>query len=289
MVSHDGVGRSGSPEPVGLRHQSVQRLRKLLRRRRERETQGRFVIEGPGLVLEALQSNAAVDQVFLGVDDVDSEPAVAARDVGASVIVVNDNALEAVGSTVTPQPMYATAVLPDTAFDAGLSGQVGILDEAAIAPFVLVLVDVGDPGNAGTLLRAGEAAGVHLVVAAGDTSDLFGPKCVRSSAGSIFRLPVVVERDTSQALAALGTLGISRFGATLGANTDFGDADFTGPSAVLVGNEARGLDVSGSPGDLSGVIDQQVRIPMAGRTESLNVAMAGTLLAYEVFRQRNLG
>ncbi len=288
MTSSDGAGFTGSSEPVGLRHQSVQRLRKLLRRRRERQTQGRFGIEGPSLVLEALESQVAVDTVFLGVDELDSAVASAAISAGVPVVVVNDSALEAIGSTVTPQPVYAAAALPETdgarifppLFDS-LAAKDSVL-------FAVVLVDVGDPGNAGTLLRASEAAGADVVIAAGDGADLFGPKCVRSSAGSIFRLPVVVERDVHALLAELGERGVKRFGATLGATTDFGSANYAGPAAILVGNEAHGLNVSGIGGDLSGLIDQQVRIPMAGRTESLNVAMAGTLLAYEVFRQRNV-
>lgn len=287
MHSNDGVGHAGSPEPVGLRHQSVQRLRKLLRRRRDRETQGRFAIEGPGSVLEALQSDIDVDQVFVGVDDADGDVATLARGFEVPVVVVNDNALEAIGSTVTPQPVYAAAALPDTDPATVLPYLFDSLEADGTAPFVVVLADVADPGNAGTLLRAAEAAGSHLVVAAGDAVDLFGPKCVRSSAGSIFRLPVAVERDTPQLLRQLGERGIRRYGATLDATTDFGDANFVGPTAMVVGNEAHGLDVSGGPNDVGALLDQQIRIPMAGNTESLNVAMAGTLLAYEVFRQRS--
>lgn len=300
MDSHDGVGRIGSREPVGLRHQSVQRLRKLLRRRRDRQLQGRFAIEGPGLVLEALGADPSeicaggvvVDQVFLGVDDAQGDVAVKAEAAGAQLVIVTDTALEAIGSTVSPQPVYATAGLPDTNAGLVLPTLFDSLASNGTAPFAVVLVDVADPGNAGTLLRAAEAAGAHVVIAAGDAVDLFGPKCVRSSAGSIFRLPVAVERDASLLLTQLGEFGIRRYGATLQATTDFGSADFVGPTAILVGNEAHGLavsdtTVSGEQAELGSLIDQQVRIPMAGRTESLNVAMAGTLLAYEVFRQRN--
>ncbi|MEE9417794.1 MAG: RNA methyltransferase [Acidimicrobiales bacterium] len=273
MPDAPNTSLGGSADLLGMRSQQVQSLRKLLRRRRERVAQGRFGIEGPGLVLEALASDLTVEQVFVGVDQVDSEVVAVARGHGVSVLVVDDRAITAIGSTATPQPVYAVALLPQHDLSTRLSGSVD--------PVVLVLADVSDPGNAGTLLRAGEVAGVDLFIAAGDTVDLFGPKCVRSSAGSIFRMPTVVERDTEAVLRELQSVGVRSYSAALDATTAFTAVDLTGPVALIVGNEAHGTALA--PELLAG----EIQIPMSGRTESLNVAMAGTLVVYEVFRQRN--
>ncbi len=281
MVSDNGAGPHGSPEPAGMRHSSVQRLRKLLRRKRERYLHQRFVVEGPKLVAEALACGLTVDQVFLGEAEIGGSIDVAAKSAGLDVVVVGDHVLEAVGSTVTPQPVYATIVMPPAGLDAGLTG----LANRAVGtdePFVLVLVDVADPGNAGTLLRAAEAAGVDLVIAAGETVDLFGPKCVRASAGSILRMPTAVGCSAVEALDCLAAMGVRRYASTLSATASMYDLDYSEPVALLVGNEAHGLQVD------SAVLDKEIFIPMAGENESLNVAMAGTLMVYEVFRQRHL-
>ncbi len=272
MTNNDGAHLLGSVEPVGLRHRHVQHLRKVLRKRRDRSDAGQFGIEGPGLVLEALASDIVVTQVFVSESEQGSHVVREALAADVDVLVVNDRGIEAIGTTVSPQPVYALAELPAGSLEAALD---------VATPFVLVLAELADPGNVGTLIRVAEASGADAVVLAGDAVDPFGPKCVRASAGSVFRVPVIVDRDLDGLLAKLGEAGVQRFGATLGAELSFTEADYQGPSAVVLGNEAHGLGANASA-----LLDQNVLIPMAGRTESLNVAMAGTLLAFEVFRQR---
>jgi TrmH family RNA methyltransferase len=139
----------------------------------------------------------------------------------------------------------------------------------------LVADRINDPGNAGTLLRSAEAAGVDGVVFTAGSVDVFNPKVVRASAGALFAVPVVTDVDLAQAL------GHDRrsFGTTSHAGTPFTEADLTQPAAIVVGNEAHGLDAA-TP------VDEWVTIPHRGRAESLNVAMAATLLVFEVARQR---
>lgn len=137
---------------------------------------------------------------------------------------------------------------------------------------MMVADQLADPGNAGTLIRSAEAAGADAVVLTPGSVDPFNPKVVRASAGSLFRLPVVQ--------ASLETLdGWTRLGTSSHRGTGYTDTDLTRRIAVVLGNEAHGL------GD-DAPIDEWITIPHRGNAESLNVAMAATVLAFEVARQR---
>jgi TrmH family RNA methyltransferase len=151
----------------------------------------------------------------------------------------------------------------------------------AVTDLTVVLVDVADPGNAGTLVRTAEAAGAGAVVCCGATADPFAPKAVRAAAGSAFRLPVIVELDPVAALQVLGSGGLARVGLAAGAAEPYDAVDLTRPTAIVLGNEAHGL-----PDVVTTALDRLLSIPMAGDTESLNVAAAGAIVCFEVARQR---
>ena len=141
------------------------------------------------------------------------------------------------------------------------------------ASFVLVADQLADPGNAGTIIRSAEAAGADAVVLTPGSVDPYNPKVVRASAGSLFRVPVV--EATLASLSAFRRLGTSSHRGDL-----YTDPVYHGRVAVVVGNEAHGLDDDAE-------IDQWITIPHSGPAESLNVAMAATVLAFEVARQRS--
>jgi len=226
------------------------------------------VIDGPTLVAEAI--DAGVDLVEVYVEPgAPADVIAAARSAGVRVQAVAPGSLAKATSPVTPQPVAALAALP------------GPPDDAVLHGLVLVLVGVADPGNAGTLLRVAEASGASAVVSCADAVDLWNPKCVRASAGSIFRVPMLVEADGPTAIARLRDAGMSVLATVLDGAHDLDDVDLRGPVAVLLGNEAHGL-----PAELAAAADLTVRIPMAGRAESLNVAMTGTVIAFEAARQR---
>jgi TrmH family RNA methyltransferase len=145
------------------------------------------------------------------------------------------------------------------------------------ATFVMVADRIADPGNAGTIIRSAEAAGAAAVVFTPGSVDPFNPKVVRATAGSLFRLPVV-----SCELEALRAAGLRLLATSSHHGTPYTDVAFTGPVAVVVGNEAHGV-----PDDAP--VDGWITIPHAGAAESLNVAMAATVLAFEVARQRRAG
>lgn len=262
-------------EMIGARHHSMQRLRRLSRRRSARSDEGAFVLDGPTLLGEALDAGLPVYEVV-------AEPAcppdllTRAAAAGAVVRHTADGLLARVVDTVTPQPVAAVARLP--------GGGAGLpVDEvvAACGPLALVLVGVSDPGNAGTLLRSAAACGAGTVVFCDGSVDPYAPKCVRSSAGSLFRLAVAREADSGAALAALAQRGVTTVATLARGAPPYDEVDLRGPVAIVLGSEAHGL-----PPGVGAAVDTAVTIPMQGATESLNVAMAGTVVCFEALRQR---
>jgi TrmH family RNA methyltransferase len=142
------------------------------------------------------------------------------------------------------------------------------------ARLVAVGVDVRDPGNAGSIIRAADAAGADAVVFAGDSVDPQNPKAVRATVGSLFHLPVIVDRDTPAVLAALRASGLTLLAADAGGEADLFETDLDVPSAWLFGNEAHGL------GHVAASADTRVAIPIYGRAESLNLATAAAVCLY---------
>jgi TrmH family RNA methyltransferase len=219
------------------------------------------VIEGPTLVADAVAAGVDIETIY-------AEPGTSLPR-GVEAVLVEPGTLAAVTDAVTSQGVAAVARLPQVSLDT--------VDRDAP---ILVCVAVGDPGNAGTLLRGAEAAGFGAVLFTAGSVDPFAPKCVRASAGSVFRLAVVRGGEASTVLDEVAATGRRRIGTRMHDAPAHSEADLRGPLALVVGNEAHGL-----PADLGPHIDDWVSIPMAGRAESLNVAMAGTLLCFEVLRR----
>jgi TrmH family RNA methyltransferase len=189
---------------------------------------------------------------------------------GARVFELAPGVMERVADTVSPQPVAAVVRFLDLQLDA--------LQDAS---FVLVCADVRDPGNAGTVLRSAEAAGAEAVVCAGGSVDLYNPKTVRASAGSLFHVPVVAGGDPVSIVKQLRDWGMTAIGAAAHGGADPADVDFTRRVALVLGNESHGI-----PADVDETLAERVTIPLAGRAESLNVGMAAAVLGFEVARQR---
>jgi TrmH family RNA methyltransferase len=149
---------------------------------------------------------------------------------------------------------------------------------------VVVLVDVRDPGNAGTVLRAADASGSTAVVFAADSVDPYNPKTVRASAGSLFHVPLALRPDPLEAAAELASAGFRTIAARVREGDDYTALDWSVPTALFLGNESSGLDDA-----LCGALAGSLRIPMAGRAESLNVGVAAAVVSFEAFRQRRGG
>lgn len=242
-------------------------------RRSAREAERAFVVEGATLLGEALAAGAPVESVYAAPGPrggVELPEVRRAWEGGVRVHDLASGVLERVAGTVTPQPVLAVVGMVTTTVSA-----------LRAARPVVVCVDVRDPGNLGAVLRSAEAAGAAGVVCCDGTVDVFNPKCVRASAGALFHVPLVTGGAPLNELATLGDAGWRRLATAAGAGVAYTDADLRGPVAFVLGNEANGL-----PPELDAVLDGAVHVPIEGRGESLNVAMACAVLCFEAARQR---
>jgi len=260
-------------EALGSTHQRVRRLRRLVQKRSLRWSEAVCVLEGPDLVSAALESGAEFEAIYVDVDQARSRDLadVLSRATGAGVRVFTlaPGVLERIAQATSPQPLLA-AVRFAAANLASLAGD----------GLTLVLHDVGDPGNAGTIVRSADAAGASAVVFTGRSVDPYNPKTLRATAGSIFHLPVVVA-TYGETLDHFDALGARTFAAVVRGGVGLRDADLSGSCVVVVGNEASGLaEVDAQR------CQERLSIEMAGRSESLNAGVAASLVAFESLWQR---
>ncbi len=233
-----------------------------------RAAAGEFLAEGPQAVRAGLL-HGDVREVFGTAAAAQRHPDLPQL-AGVRWTLVEADVVETLADTVRPQGVVARCAMPDT----------GLPQVLARRPrLVAVCVDVRDPGNAGTVIRCADAAGAGAVVLAGDSVDSWNPKAVRASAGSVFHLDVVADRDTSAVLDALRTAGLRLLAADGSGPTDLDElADAGGlaaPTAWIFGNEAHGL-----PAPVRERADDVVRVPIRGLAESLNLATAAAVCLY---------
>lgn len=211
------------------------------------------MVEGAQLLDEAARAGWSVRDVYLSADAVESYA-------GAHRLAVG--VMERVASTESPQPVVAVVERRTV--------------ELPVAGGWIVVADrIADPGNLGTIMRSAEAAGAACVVLTPGTVDAFNPKVVRASAGSLFHVGVV----EGVGLDDVKEMGYRLIGTTSHGAVDYRDADLSGPVAIVLGNEAHGVGADAP-------VDQWVTITHTGRSESLNVAMAGTILCFETATQQ---
>jgi TrmH family RNA methyltransferase len=268
----------------------VKAVRKLAGRSARLRT-NRFVAEGPQAVREAVAAH--VQRVGAGAEPLvhdlyltpeaaqrHADIAAAARASGAAVHLATTEVLAAMADTVTPQGLLAVCSLVTVPLEQAL---------AAGPRLVAILARVRDPGTAGTVLRAADAAGAGAVILTDASVDVHNAKCVRSTAGSLFHLPVASDVPLVDAVAAVRRAGLTVYAADGAGGTDLDDlmdaaaagatGGLAGPVAWIFGNEAWGL-----PAADRALADAVVRVPVHGRAESLNLATAATVCLYAAAR-----
>ena len=252
---------------TNIRSERVRRVR-ALSRRAPRVKEGRFLVEGPQGVREvvAWRPELVVD---VYVDPAGRERCAdivrAALDAGLFVHDVTAEVLAQMCDTPSPQGILAVVHRPDVSLDDVLTRRPRL---------VVLLASVRDPGNAGTVLRGADAMGADAVIVGEASVDLYNPKVVRSTVGSLFHLPVVVGAPVLETLVRLREAGLVSYAADGGGSLAIGDADLKRPHVWVMGNEAWGL-----PRELQEACDEVVSIPLH-RAESLNLAMAATICLY---------
>lgn len=239
-----------------------------LQRHAGRRHSGRFLAEGPNLVGAAAR-RGLVDEVFATDAAAERHTAILA---GLTVHAVTERAAKALSETVTPSGLVAVCRTPSIELDGVLSGSPAL---------VVIAVDLSEPGNAGTLIRLSDAMGAAAIIFAGHSVDPYNSKCLRSSAGSIFDVPVLTVPDTADLISQLREAGMQILATTLDGDVSLDDGDelLKSPTAWLFGSESHGL-----PADLAAQADHRMKIPMAGGAESLNVATAAAICLYQTAR-----
>ena len=262
----------------------IRGVAKLARRATRAET-GLFLLEGPQSVAEALSFRPElVVELYATPTALERYPAIAAAavDAGVDVEFVTEQVLDAMADTVTPQGIIAVCdQFPMSAKDILLRAS-----KAQKPGLVAILEEVRDPGNAGTIIRAADAAGADGVIFSGRSVDLYNPKVVRASTGSIFHLPVAVGAELSTVLERARSAGLQIIAADI-KGEDLLAARQNGvlerPTAWLFGNEARGLS-----DEQLAAADHVITVPIYGRAESMNLATAASVCLYEsAFAQRS--
>ncbi|MCI9068629.1 MAG: RNA methyltransferase [Lachnospiraceae bacterium] len=236
-----------------------------------RREQGVFVVEGIKMVREAPRGR------LLSVYASDSflEQGGAEKLGGIPFTEMSDHAFKAMADTQTPQGVLAVVKAMKWKKE-DFSGKGRAL--------LLFLENIQDPGNLGTIFRAGEGAGVTGILMSRETVDVYNPKVVRATMGSIYRVPFAVCDNLQETLDKCHKVGIASYAAHLEGKKNYEEADYGKPSAFLIGNEAAGLSEK-----FSSAADHLIKIPMKGQVESLNAGVAASVLLYEAARQRRHG
>ena len=239
-------------------NQQMKNITALMKKAKERKSQNLFVVEGRKMFEEVPPewlSKVYVSERFL------EEPEAEQLLAGKTYEVVADAVFKSISDTQTPQGILCL-----------LRGD---------RTHLLIVESIQDPGNLGTMLRTGEGAGITGIIMNRTTVDLFNPKTIRSTMGSIYRVPYYIADDLAETIGELKRQKVGIYAAHLKGQMHYDEPSYCKGTAFLIGNEGNGLS-----DEIAGLADTYVRIPMEGSVESLNAAVSAALLMYETNRQR---
>ncbi|MCQ2492783.1 MAG: RNA methyltransferase [Lachnospiraceae bacterium] len=248
-------------------NQQIKNVLKLKTKARERKKQKVFLIEGIRMFMET-----PADRVVKAYATADFYNQHSELFKGMEYELVTDSIFKEISDTVTPQGVLAIIKQPEWKLKDILS-----MDEN---PCLILLENLQDPGNLGTIIRTSEGAGVTGIIMSKDTVDIYNPKVIRSTMGSIYRVPFVYVENLKAVVEELPNYGIHSYAARLDGENVY-ESDFRDGTAFLIGNEGNGLT-----DEISEMSERYIKIPMHGKVESLNAAIASTVLMYEAMRQR---
>ena len=247
----------------------VKNIIQLNQKTKARREQGLFVAEGRKMFGEAPAD--WIEKVYVS-ETLTSDPALMEQVEKLPYDIVADSVFRQMSDTQTPQGILTVLRRPSYTLEDILGGK---------NPLVMVLEDLQDPGNAGTILRTGEGAGVSGVLLTRTCVDITNPKVIRSTMGSVYRMPFLYVESVVSLTQELKKHNIRTFAAHLKGRNSYDQESYTGGTAFLIGNEGKGLTEKAANS-----ADCLIRIPMCGKVESLNAAMASGILMYEAARQR---
>jgi TrmH family RNA methyltransferase len=253
-------------------NQQVKNLIQLQKKAKTRKEQDVFVVEGVKMyeevpkerLVQTYMSESFYHRYF-------GQTGSRAED--GEIMILSDSVFAAVSDTRTPQGVLC--VVRQFHYE---------LSDMGSTPFLIVLENLQDPGNLGTIVRTAEGAGVTGILLTSESVDIYNPKVIRSTMGSVYRMPFLYIDDLSDTMKQLQGQGVRFYAAHLRGAVSYEQPDYTGSSAFLIGNESRGLT-----DEATAAADACVKIPMCGRVESLNAGVAAAVLMYEAARQRRAG
>lgn len=247
----------------------IRRILALNTSAKARRREACFVAEGKKLVQE--MPRELLEKVYISSDRVDEYAEILQR--MPEVETITPELFAKISDTLTPQGILAVVRQPAYEREELLKGA---------QPLLLMMEDVQDPGNVGTMIRTAEGAGVTGVLMSTGCADIFQPKTVRSTMGSIYRMPFRRVKDFSSEVLYYKEQGVRIYATLLGARQDYTAASYREPTGFLIGNEGKGLSK-----EMATLADVKIRIPMEGKVESLNASISAALCLYEAHRQRS--
>lgn len=244
-------------------------IKKLLKSSKQRQESKRYVVEGirmfreiPGeALLEIYVSETAYTCYKNDIEVTGLEP-----------FIIPDNIYSGISDTITPQGIMGIAAIKYKSIEETFSD--------SQPPFLIIAERLQDPGNMGTIIRSAEGAGVTGIIVSSDSVDIYNPKTIRATMGSIFRVPIYISDNLIKDIAYIKEKGVGVYAAHLEGEC-FYNRGYTGACAFLIGNEGNGLS-----GEIGRTADCLIKIPMCGNVESLNAGISTSVIAYEVMRQR---
>lgn len=248
----------------------VKYLVQLQNKAKTRKENREFVVEGLKMVEEAPKDR--VVKVYVS-ENYENSNRGALEKLNLEYETVSDSVFSQMSDTKTPQGILAIVKMLEYSVE----------DMLKENPLIAVIENLQDPGNLGTIIRTGEGAGITGVIMSSNTVDIYNPKTIRSTMGSIFRVPFLYENDFLKAIEYIKSRNVTVYAAHLDGKNSYTKEQYTQPSAFLIGNEGNGLT-----NEVANAADVLIRIPMCGKVESLNAAVATTVLLYEARRQRDL-
>lgn len=250
----------------------IKQITALLKKSKERKEQGAFVVEGRKMFEEICQEKSRVIKAYFSESYFREQyPDGTAPEIPYEIVA--DSVFDSMAETVTPQGVLAIVKMPQYSLEEMIEN----------AGTLVLLENLRDPGNLGTIIRTAEAAGVSGVILSKESVDIYNPKVIRSTMGAVYRVPFLYVEDFYGLLKELDSRNIRLLAAHLKGTKTFDKADYSGKTGILIGNEANGLSEKASE-----LAEEKVLIPMAGSVESLNAAVAAALLMYEAFRKQKL-
>lgn len=256
---------------TSLTNQRVKHLAALVQKSKLRKEEKVFIVEGVKMFMEAPREwikEVYVSESFLHKYNHEED----LEKVGYEVL--SDEVFSKVSDTKTPQGILSVLKQPEYTMEDILKKE---------KPLIVILEDIQDPGNLGTILRAGEGAGIDGLIMTNNTADIFNPKVIRATMGSIYRVPFVYTSNILETISSLKDKKINCYAAHLRDSVCYDEPDYKEGTAFLIGNEGNGLKK-----ETADLATSYIKIPMEGQVESLNAAIATTILMYEAAKQRRV-